>query len=526
MKKNYLNLMWLMIAAIFLASCSSDDDPIIPKLSLTADAIEISETATSALVVKVNADAPIETAYNVGITLSGSAVEGVNFQDIAKTVTIPANATSANIFVTPINVSAIEDSKTLGIALQAGTGYELSTPTSVDITIVDNANPPSDAPEVSFATSNIITNPYMEEVKTITVGLSKTFASDLIVPLTIDGDLVADTDYEIAGLTNNTITIPAGNVSADFTVTMKNTAVVDMDKTVTFGFAAPSITDYAVKATENTIAINAVDPQVDMSAWFNDDNKYNYFQDDWTTETTTYRTDLIGYDVKRYYWNSDTEEWKTLSSDHYFNFSETDNNQWKEVINTYQKVVGGRFIYNENFERVEIQGGDFLGLTKFFIKKEVIDGEEVEKNVTAKYGKTSLTSNGWFRFVTTDASATEGTVVIPEQTLTFYKATDIDAWNEKTTMQVDVNGTMRDKSYYTWYADSKSTQGDISQSANVTPVSIQVAKSVGTFNFSSKEIIIDITFICDDADLDIDPEYYIAKDGNSYTMRIKYINAK
>ncbi|MCY1636445.1 hypothetical protein [Marinifilum sp. D737] len=510
MKKNYLNLMWLMVAALILASCSKDDDPIIPKLSLTADAVEISETATSALVVKVNADAPLETAYTVGIALSGTAVEGVNFQQIVKTVTIPANQTSANIFVTPINVSAIEDSKVVNIALQAGTGYGLSTPADIDITIVDNANPPSDAPEVSFATSNIVTNPYLEEEFTITVGLSKAYASALTIPLSITDGLLAGTDYEIAGLENNAITIAANEVSAEFTVKMKNTAVVDMDKTVQFAFATPSVTDYAVKATENTLDINAVDPQVDFSVWFNEDNAYNYFFATWNADGRTYRTDLPAYNPKRYYWDTVEAAWKLLTSDHYFDVNADDNNQWKEVTNTWHKDLGGTGIDIVEQERYEFVGGDFFGLTKFF------DNE-------ATYAKTLIASeNGWFRFATTDAAATEGTVVVPEQTITLYKIKEGFDWKEKTTVEVE-GGT---ESYYAWYADSEATQGDLSQSTNVTPVAIQVAKSVGTYNLSTKEIIIDITFTCDDADLTIDPKYYVENDGDTYTMRIRYIPTK
>ncbi|NOU58666.1 hypothetical protein [Marinifilum caeruleilacunae] len=515
MKKSYLNMMWLMVAALILASCSDDDDPIIPKLSLTADAIEISETATSALLVKVNADAPLETAYTVGIALSGTAVEGVNFQDIAKTVTIPANQTTANIFVNPINVSAIEASKTLAIALQAGTGYELSTPANVNITIVDNANPPSDAPEVSFGTSDFVTNPYMEEVKTITVGLSKTYASDLVIPLTIDGDLVADTDYEIAGLSNNAITIPAGSVSADFTVTMKNTAVVDMDKTVTFGFAAPSVTDYAVKATENTFAINAVDPQVDFSVWFNETNDYTGFREDNTTDTYVFKSNMA-YWTKRYYWDSVAEDWKSLSRGNVLNVSETDGNQWTDVTNTFEHKVGGKFVYTTDFERTEYQGGDYLGLTKFF------DNEAVYSSNSSQI----KSETGWFRFAAKEVNATTGDVVVPAQTLTVYKANDIDAWKAKTYVDVDVNGEIKSKYYYWWYADSKLNGGDISKSSQVTPATITVERSVGTFNATSKEIIVDITFTCSDDDFEIDPKYYISNDGDTYTMRIKYINWK
>ncbi|MDQ2178947.1 hypothetical protein [Marinifilum sp. D714] len=507
MKKNFLNMLWLMVAALILASCSNDDDPIIPKLSITADAIEISETATSALVVKVNADAPLGTAYNVGIAISGTAVEGVNYQEIAKTVTIPANQTSANIFVTPINVSAIEDSKVVNIELQAGTGYELSTPANVDIIIVDNANPPSDAPEVSFATSNIVTNPYMEEVKTITVGLSKTFATDLVIPLTITGDLVADTDYEIAGLTNDAITIPAGNVSADFTVTMKYTGNIGMDKTVTFGFETPSVTDYAVKATENTVAINAVDPQVDFTKWFNDLNTYDYFFAGGGAYEGTmppYRTDLEVYRVKSLYWNNVDAKYSSMSTLNFFAANADDSNQWKEVINHYNKELGYKNVDIIEQERHEVQCGDIFGLTKFFSNE-------------ATYSRSEIKTDGWLRFVSTDASASEGTVVVPEQTITLYKIKDGVDWKAKTTVDVE-GGT---ESYYFWYEDSRNTQGDISQSSNVTPVEVQIQKTVGTYNLATGIVDIDVVFTCADADIVVD-EKYATKDGDTYTIKLQY----
>ena len=303
------------------------------------------------------------------------------------------------------------------------------------------------------------------------------------------------------------IRIKAGQVAAEFTVKMKNTAVAGMDKSLEFAFATPTVTDYVVKATENTFAINAVDPQVDFSAWFNNDNRYAYFYDDWTTSTTTYKTDLVGYWLKRYYYNSTDKEWKTLSGEHYMAPSAKDGNQWSEVVNHYKKLPGGKFIDIAEQERYENQCGDFLGLVKYFSNE-------------ATYGKTEIKSEaGWFRFVSTDASLTEGTVVVPEQSLTLYKA-DMDVWKKKTT--VDVGGGT--ESYYAWYADSRTTQGDLSKSTLVSPVAIQVAKSVGTYNTATKEIQVDITFSCDDADLSIDPKYIYARDGNTYTLRIKYIN--
>lgn len=518
MKKYLLKGLWLSVAALFMVSCSEDEVEVVtPKLSLVSDVVEIAENATSALQVTLTADKALETDYTVAFTLDGTAVEGVNFAEMAeKSVTMAADQTEATIFINPKNVSAIEEDKTLSITLVAGELYELDADTkSVTVTITDNKTPASDAPTVSFTSSNIVTNPYLEEEFEVNVGISVALASEIKIPLSFSSELVNGTDYEIEGLDeNNNLTIAANATSASFAVKMINSGVANIDQTMQISFADPVVTDYAVKATENIVEVNAVDPQVDFSIWFNEANLFGYFQDDWTTSEMTYRTDLIGYDIKRYYWNEADAAWKSLSGDHYFSVSETDNNQWKEVINTIQKVEGGRFIYTADFVRNELQAGDFLGFRKYFTNE-------------ATYGQTLMVSEeGWLRFVTTDASETEGVVVIPEQTLTLYKIKEGYDWAAKTTVQVDVDGELKDKSYYAWYADSRATQGDLSKSENVTPVSISVERSEGTYNTSTGEIFIDVTFTCDDADMVIDPQYYSANNGNSYTLKLKYIFAK
>lgn len=375
MKRFFLHFILFVMTVIIFTSCDDDDVVIVPKVTISAEEVTIAENATSALLVKVTTDVALGVDFEVPIAITGTAVSGVNYEAIENTVTIPADGNSANIFVTPINVSTIEENKTLILTLGSGDVFQLADETSVSITIADNATPATDAPTVSFATSSIVTNPYLEEELTIAVGLSKAFTSDLTIPFVITGDLVDGTDYEIVGLENDAITITAGDVSAEFTVAIKNTAEVGMDKTMQFAFATPIVTDYAVKATENTVDINTVDPQVDFSAWFTE--QFEYFFADQTTSTTAYRTDLEAYWLKRYYYNTEDEEWKVLTNNHYFNVTSNDNNQWGEVINVFKKQFGGRFIDIVEQERYEIQAFDYIGLTKWFSNE-------------ATYGKTAI----------------------------------------------------------------------------------------------------------------------------------------
>lgn len=514
MKKNLFNLFMVALIASAFFACKPEEVIEPPVISFELATAEISETATSALQVKVLADKTFDLDYTVDFTLAGTAVEGTNFETIdPKSVTMTAGETEAVIFINPINVSMIEEDKTIVLSLAASETYTVAAENNeITITLLDNANPPVDAPEVSFTTEGFTSNPYMEEELEITMGISKAVDMELLVGITFSDVLTAGTDFVVEGLNeNNQLVLAANETSASFKLTLKNTQAAGASKTLVVGFATPEVTDYAIKATNNTVDVNVVDPVVDMGAWFNDANKFEYLMAGGTSLAYRPFDEMPAYDVKRYYWDSVTEAWGLLSSDHHFYYAANDQNQWTDVINIYKKEIGWPSVYVTEQERYELTAGDYLGLTKFFANE-------------ATYGKTLITSgeNGWFRFVTTDGSATEGKVIVPAQTLKLYKKSDAFDWTEK--FVVDDNGTER--SYYAWYADANANLGDLSKSTNVVPVDVVIERSEGTFNSVTAEIIIDIVFTCSDADFSIDPKYYIANEGDKYTMRIKYIPAK
>ncbi|MCT4615966.1 MAG: hypothetical protein N4A49_13965 [Marinifilaceae bacterium] len=515
-KRNFAILLKLFLFALILGACSDDNSTSSPKLSFSAATAEVAENATSALVVKINADQTIEKDYTVNIELAGTAVEGTNFQTISKTVKMRAGKTEANIFINPINISTIETDKIISISLKSGNSYTLGEVSKIDITIKDNQAPVSDAPEFSFVTGNFTTNPYMEEEKTFTVALSAPMDEEINIPLNFEGELVKGTDYELEGINDdNTITIPAQTVSVDFKMKMKYSNQIGMNKNMNVTFATPKVVDYVVKEGSQVL-VNAIDPVVDMGAWFNDTNEYNFFfAAIQNTTTPTFNTDLSAYDVKRYYWDSETTDetkWKTLSGDHYFVKNTTDKNQWKEVINIYQKKKGFRNLNYDEQEHYEVQSGDFLGLTKMLSNE-------------AKYGKSLMqTEQGWFRFVATEEGATSGKVVVPAQTIKVYKTNGAALWTEKL-YAVDKD-TDPKSYYYGWFADANANKGDMSKSSNVEVANIEIKRSVGSYDITKKEIIVEIDFSYDDADIVFADKYIISKDGNNYKMKIKYINVR
>ena len=57
--------------------------------------------------------------------LTGEATNGVDYQNLSGTITIPAGSVSADLFVTPIADNAVEGDESLIVELQAGPGYEV-----------------------------------------------------------------------------------------------------------------------------------------------------------------------------------------------------------------------------------------------------------------------------------------------------------------------------------------------------------------------------------------------------------------
>ncbi len=503
----------LLIAGILMTSCKKEEEILIPKIGFASATYAISETSTSALAVKITSDIAAPAPMTITFSVAGTAVAGENYVALTTSVSVAQGATEATIFINPMNVPTIEDNKTIILSLIAANSYDVTAAgISTTITIEDNSVAANDAPVIQFTSDNAVKNAYLQDTVDVTIGLDVAFDQAMLIPITIAGDAVSGTDYEILDLnSNNEIEIASGELSAKFRVVTKYNNVADLDVDVEFAFATPTTTEYVVSSSDNQIAINIIDPTADMSAWFNEANQFNYLFAGGTS--LSYRTfdEMPAYDIKRYYWDltDNGGDYNLLTADHHFYVSATKHNTWEEVINIYEKQVGWPSVDIVEQQRYEITGGDFLGMAKFFPNE-------------ATYLKTLMKSvEGWLRFVVADpATPGEGIVIIPEQTIKLYKKGVLSNWTDK------IYNADNSEYYYGWYADATSVLGDMSASTIVTPVDIVIHGAEGTFSNSSKEIIFDISFTCADVDFDIDPKYHMEKDGDTYTMRIKYINAK
>lgn len=84
----------------------------------------------------------------VTFSMSGTAVNGTDYQPIGTNVTFAVSAATATVTLTPIDNTVVTAAETATLTIQLGTGYEAGSPSSATITIAENdvAAPPTTSP--------------------------------------------------------------------------------------------------------------------------------------------------------------------------------------------------------------------------------------------------------------------------------------------------------------------------------------------------------------------------------------------
>ena len=120
--------------------------PIAPTVRLFANQSNVSEGSVNPIsFTVVRQGGSLQQALNVSYALTGEATNGVDYENLSGTITIPAGADSADLFITSIADNLVEGDESLIVELQAGSGYEVglkSARTSYG-TLQDNVDAPA-----------------------------------------------------------------------------------------------------------------------------------------------------------------------------------------------------------------------------------------------------------------------------------------------------------------------------------------------------------------------------------------------
>ena len=121
-----------------------EDDATAPALTFTVASASVDEAAGT-YPISVALSASSSTATTLSYTLSGTATQGSDYT-IQASVTLAANATTAQIPIVIVDDQDEEPDETVIVTLASGDGYTLGSTTAFTLTITDN-----DATALSFA---------------------------------------------------------------------------------------------------------------------------------------------------------------------------------------------------------------------------------------------------------------------------------------------------------------------------------------------------------------------------------------
>jgi hypothetical protein len=193
------------------------------------------------------------SSLTVNLTVSGTAANGTDYTAIAGTATIPANATSVDVAVTPLNDAILEGSESVIITLALnGSAYDLGGNRTQTMWIRDD-----EVPTVTVAASDAAAAE-PSDPGTFTLTASAAPAANLTVNYTMGGTAANGVDFTTLG---GTATIPAGLTSVAVTVAPIDDILGEGAETAVLTLA--SGTGYNVGTTASaTVTIAANDTPV------------------------------------------------------------------------------------------------------------------------------------------------------------------------------------------------------------------------------------------------------------------------
>ena len=203
-----------------------DDEPVVSFASASQSAVEGSGTRN----VEVTLSPAPTTALTLAYTVGGTATPGADFTIAdSGTVTVLAGATTATVPVTLIDDTVPESNETVVLTLAALAGYQVVSPGTHTLTIVD------DDPTVSFASASQSVGEG-SGTHDVEVTLDKAPPSAVTFSYTVGGTATAGSDFTIAG--SGTVTVLAGATTATVPVTLIDDTVPESNETVVLTLAA------------------------------------------------------------------------------------------------------------------------------------------------------------------------------------------------------------------------------------------------------------------------------------------------
>jgi Calx-beta domain len=191
-----------------------DDGSSNPTVSVSVPDAAASETGPDPGTIRVTRTGSLTQALSVNIARSGTASSGVDYTEVGQFILIPANQSTVDIAIAPIDDSVFDPAETAIITVIGGTGYTVGSPASGTVNITDNETPPSTTVTVTVQDASASeTGPDAGTIRVTRTGGS--LSQPLTVNITVSGTATSGADYSALG---STVVIPANVSSRDVTI--------------------------------------------------------------------------------------------------------------------------------------------------------------------------------------------------------------------------------------------------------------------------------------------------------------------
>ncbi len=218
------------------------------QVSVTASQATVSEAGPS---VNFTISRAVSTATDLTVyyALSGTASNGVDYSTPSGTAVIPANASSVNVALSPIEDTIAELSETVILSPLANSNYSVVLPSSATVSILDN-----ESPEISFAAAapKKLLEGYAPSRVTHQVVRKGLLTPALTVNLNYPGTATQGADFNAPA----TASLAAGAANVNLVLTPINDQAYEGDEIATAGIAAG--TGYSI-GTASSISATVVD---------------------------------------------------------------------------------------------------------------------------------------------------------------------------------------------------------------------------------------------------------------------------
>ncbi len=197
------------------------------------------DTGTFRLTRVASATLPLTSPLTVTFTLTGTALNGTDYQNTPATATFLAGQATADVVVTPLADVVAEGPETVILTLTIVAPYVLGSPISATVTIAD-------MPVVTVLAVDPSASEAGPDPGTFRFTRAGNTAPALTVTYTVSGTAANGVDYQNIPVT---VTFPAGQATADVVITPIDDAVAEVPETVILTLTDGPLYDLGVQTT-------------------------------------------------------------------------------------------------------------------------------------------------------------------------------------------------------------------------------------------------------------------------------------